>query len=75
MTDTVTKSKIQVLQEGADKAYALDTGNARDNYAWFYAQPLENLTALWAIACVQGAAWDDEVYDALAALGWFEDDS
>lgn len=57
------------LLEGADAAYD------REDQAWFDALSTEDLTVLWAICCdiSQGAAWDDEVYDALAKRGHFKD--
>lgn len=61
-----TKSKVAVLIDEAGFAYH------RENRAWFEALPTENLTALWGIACVSEVAWDDEVFDTLAARGWFE---
>lgn len=62
-------SKIAQLEAAADVAYD------KEDLAWFAAQPTENLTALWALCCVDvaGRAWDDEVYDALAPRGWFEE--
>lgn len=66
MTNTVTKSKIQVLEERATQAYD------KEDQKWFYDQPTDVLAALWGVACAAGAAWDDEVFDALAERGWFE---
>lgn len=63
-----TKSKIQVLEQRAQVAYD------KDDRRWFYDQPLANLTALWGVACAAGAAWDDEVFDALAERGWFDEE-
>lgn len=60
---------IDALERDADAAYD------REDQAWFNAQTTEALTALWEIACDiinRGAAWDDEVYEALAARGFFE---
>jgi hypothetical protein len=53
---------------------AADAAYDRDDRAWFYAQPTETLAALWALCCDVATmpAWDDEVYDALAARGHFE---
>jgi len=67
MSDTETKPKSAVLLEDAMAAYD------REDRAWFYALPTESLTFLWGVACanISGAAWDDEVYDALAVRGWF----
>lgn len=61
-------SKIAALQNAADKAYDAE------NVAWFEALPTEDLTALWGVCCanINGASWDDEVYDALYPRGWFE---
>lgn len=61
-------SKVAALIAEADKAYEAE------DQAWFEALPTENLTALWGIACVTDVSWDDEVYDALAARGWFDQD-
>jgi hypothetical protein len=46
----------------------------REDQGWFDAAPTDVLAFLWGIACsdVSGAAWDDEVYDALATRGWFD---
>jgi hypothetical protein len=61
-------SKVQMIEARADKAYlTLDQ-------AWFNALPDIDLGVLWGIACAQGAAWDDEVYEALAARGFFEEE-
>lgn len=59
----------QLIQD-ANAAYA------RDDREWFYNQSTDNLVVLWAICCDinQGAAWDDEVYDALAERGYFKDE-
>jgi hypothetical protein len=61
-------SKAQVLLADATAAYD------REDQAWFNAAPTDTLAFLWGIACadVSGAAWDDEVYDALASRGWFD---
>lgn len=47
-----------------------------ENREWFYAQETEDLVYLWSICCDinQGAAWDDEVYDALAERGHFKNE-
>lgn len=57
-----------VLERSADDAYDCE------DWAWFYAQSTADLVALWAQACdiTRGAAWDDEVYDALAARNHFD---
>lgn len=49
----------------------------REDQGWFNSQTTEVLSALWSIACDidVGAAWDDEVYEALALRGFFKDDS
>ena len=59
-------SKVAALVAEAEKAYEAE------NLAWFEAQPTEDLTALWGVACAAEASWDDEVFDTLAARGWFE---
>jgi hypothetical protein len=59
-------SKVRMLMARAEKAYAAE------NRGWFTALPTADLAALWGVACVTEAPWDDEVYDALAARGWFE---
>jgi hypothetical protein len=61
-------SKAQVLLTDAMAAYD------REDQGWFDAAPTDVLAFLWGIACsdVSGAAWDDEVYDALATRGWFD---
>jgi hypothetical protein len=56
-------------------AYAAYDAEDRE---WFYNQSTETLEALWVICCrvndgLLGAAWDDEVYDALAERGYFKD--
>lgn len=63
-----TKPKTAVLLDDAMAAYD------REDQEWFNALPTESLTFLWGIACadVSGAAWDDEVYDALAPRGYFD---
>lgn len=58
------------LEQLADAAYE------REDQDWFNAQSTEDLKALWVVACDLlngGAAWDDEVYDALAARGHFDE--
>lgn len=51
----------------ADKAYD------RNDQAWFDLLSTESLVELWTIACSpEGAAWDDEVYDALARHDYWE---
>lgn len=59
---------LETLVAGADAAYD------REDEVWFFNQATDDLVALWAIACDinQGAAWDDEVYEALAARGHFD---
>lgn len=56
------------LERAADAAYD------REDQAWFNAQSTEDLETLWAQACdiaERGAAWDDEVHEALAARDYF----
>lgn len=65
---TETVSKVAKIEARAGKAY--DGGD----FEWFNNAPLDHLAVLWGIACVQDAAWDDEVYDALDRRGWFEDE-
>ena len=60
------------LNERADAAYE------RQDREWFYALPTEDLEALWAQVSgpnlfTPAGPWDDEVYDALAERGWFEE--
>lgn len=54
-----------------------DAATAYDNadQAWFNSQTTEALAFMWSIACDinAGAAWDDEVYDALAQRGHFDE--
>ncbi len=59
-------SKVAALQSAADKAYE------EGHDSWFGALPTEDLTALWGVACAEGADWDDEVHDTLAERGWFD---
>ena len=61
-------SKASVLLADAMAAYD------REDQAWFDALPTDVLAFLWgvAVADLSGAAWDDEVYDALASRGWFD---
>ena len=63
-----TPSKVAAIRARADAAYE------KDDRAWFYNAPLDHLAVLWGLACatMAGASWDDEVFDALAARGWFE---
>jgi hypothetical protein len=61
-----TVSKVSQIEARAQKAY-----DAEDRQ-WFYEAPLDHLTLLWGICCATGAAYDDEVYDALADRGWFD---
>jgi hypothetical protein len=67
MAETV--SKVATITASADAAYD------KDDREWFYNAPLDHLAVLWGIACanISGASWDDEVFDALAARGWFEE--
>lgn len=70
--------KMVALDLEARKAY-----DAEDQ-PWFDALPTEDLAALWGSICVLTdvatavprsvtmPAYDDEVYEALAARGWFE---
>lgn len=59
-------SKVAALMAEAEKAYDAE------NQGWFDALPTEDLTALWGIACVTDVSWDDEVFDAVAPRGWFD---
>lgn len=59
-------SKVALLIAAAEKAY-----DAEDQ-AWFDALPAADLAALWGVACVSEVGWDDEVFDALARHGWFD---
>ncbi len=62
-----TKIKSAALLDGATAAYD------REDQAWFDALPTDALTFLWGVACTSlTAAWDDEVFDALASRGWFD---
>lgn len=55
------------LEADADAHY-----EAQDQ-EWFNRLPLEDLTYLWSICCTTvGAAWDDEVYEALFARDFFK---
>lgn len=64
-----TMSKVTAIQQCADAAYE------RQDQEWFDTAPLDHLAVLWGIACatLAGASWDDEVYDALAKRGWFDE--
>lgn len=64
----VAQSKVQVIEEAADKAYD------KEDQAWFDKQPLDVLGVLWGLVCASpmGRSWDDEVFDALDKRGWFE---
>lgn len=64
-------SKVAELMAEAERAYEAAVEDARAE-AWFEALPTEDLTALWGVACVTEVSWDDEVHDALAARGWFD---
>jgi hypothetical protein len=66
---TETKGKLQQIQERAQTAYDAEDIN------WFRDQPLSHLAVLWGACCAEGAAYDDEVYDALDERHWFEDDA
>ena len=65
----MTPKLSTALLEDAEAAYD------RDDRDWFYNQTTEDLEFMWSIACDinRGAAWDDEVYDALAERGYFKD--
>lgn len=67
MSDT-SMSKVQTIEARAQAAYE------REDQAWFDSAPLDHLAVLWGIACATGAAWDDEVYDALDKRGWFDEE-
>jgi hypothetical protein len=62
-------SKVQAIEARAQAAYD------QDDRKWFYDAPLDHLAVLWGIACanLSGASWDDEVFDALAERGWFDE--
>lgn len=63
------KSRAAVLMDQADKAY-----EAQDD-AWFEAQSDADLGFLWGVVIASGLAmpgWDDEVFEALAKRGWFD---
>jgi len=66
MPETEFVSKVSQIEARAQKAYDAD------DRQWFYTAPLDHLTMLWGIACAAGAAYDDEVYDALDQRGWFD---
>lgn len=63
----MTEAQKKALEDGADAAYD------REDRQWFYKLTTEELVHLWTICCDinQGAAWDDEVYDALAERNYF----
>lgn len=54
---------------------AAEAAYDREDQGWFNSQTTEALSFLWSIACdiTLGASWDDEVYEALALRGFFED--
>lgn len=60
--------EYRVIEQRADEAYAAED---RD---WFYAQSTADLATLWALCCdiERMPAYDDEVYDALAARHFFD---
>lgn len=69
----MTAKAVLSLNDGADAAYD------RQDRAWFTALTTGDLETLWAqvsgpnfLAATAGP-WDDEVYDALDARGWFKD--
>lgn len=66
-------SKVSDLQARAQEAYDRDVSDASEIYAWFYALPDIDLGVLWGIACSEGCAYDDEVYEALDQRGWFDE--
>lgn len=55
---------------------AADAAYDREDQEWFNSQSTEDLVALWEVACdllAGGAAWDDEVFEALDARGHFDE--
>lgn len=60
-------SKVSDLQARAAKAY-----DAEDQ-RWFDTLPEIDLGVLWGLACSEGVAYDDEVYEALDRRGWFDE--
>jgi len=71
---TETKSKVQLLQERAQRAYDDETPDRDQGQAWFDSLPDIDLGVLWGLACSEGVAYDDEVYEALYRRAWFEED-
>jgi hypothetical protein len=61
-------SKVSDLQARASEAYD------DEDQAWFDRLPETDLGVLWGLACSEGVAYDDEVYEALAQRGWFDDE-
>jgi hypothetical protein len=47
----------------------------REHQAWFDGLSTEILTAMWELCCdwVSCPSWDDEVFDALAKRGHFDE--
>lgn len=60
-------SKVSDLQARANKAYD------NEDQRWFDALPGTDLGVLWGLACSEGVAYDDEVYEALDRRGWFDE--
>jgi hypothetical protein len=69
VTEQETVSKVAAIETLAEAAYE------RQDQAWFDNAPLDYLAVLWGAACanLSGASWDDEVFDALAKRGWFDE--
>lgn len=72
--ETATKTLTPEQERLADAATdAYD----RHDQAWFGNQPTTDLAALWDLVSgintfTPAGPFDDEVYDALAARGWFD---
>ena len=63
-----TRSYADHVLDAAQAAYD------RQDPQWFCRLPTEHLTFLWGVACsASGLECDDEVYDALAERGFFEE--
>jgi len=60
----------------SDEVYeAAEAAYDREDQAWFNAQTTETLVAMWALCrdWTTAPSWDDEVFDALAARGHFDE--
>jgi len=70
----MSASKVQTLQQRAQEAYDTDYANQGDVQVWFNSLPDIDLGVLWGLACSEGVAYDDEVFEALDRRGWFEEE-